>query len=248
MSWLHVVLDAPAGVHDPWAAFWAQALGWPVGEPWPGHPELRSFEPPAGDAYVHLQRIEGPPRIHLDVESHDTAELVRRAVSSGADLVAEHEEWTTLTSPGGLPFCVLQAKERRPPRDVSWPGGHRSRLVQLCIDSPIDRHDAEVAFWRDLLGERWTDSSSAEFAGKWHDDDGSPVQLLFQVLEELTGGARAHLDLGTDDVAAETQRLVQLGAADVGPGSGWHTLRDPAGVLFCVTGNSPLQAQHRDLG
>jgi hypothetical protein len=147
-----------------------------------------------------------------------------------------------------LPFCVLRARERRPPPPVSWPAGHRTRLVQLCIDSPADRHEAEVAFWRSFLGGRWVDSSSPEFAGKWHDDDGSPIQLLFQVLEEPTGNVRAHLDLGTDDVAAEAHRLVELGATDVGPGSGWHTLRDPAGLLFCVTGNSPLEARHRDLG
>ncbi len=108
-------------------------------------------------------------------------------------------------------------------------------MVQVCIDSPVDAHDREVTFWHRLLGERWVESSAPEFAGKWHDDAGSPLQLLFQRLEEPSGPVRAHLDHGTDDLPAEVIRLRELGADDVGPGRGWHTLRDPARLLFCVT-------------
>ena len=121
-------------------------------------------------------------------------------------------------------------------------------MVQVCIDSPATVHEQEVAFWRELLPERWFSSSSREFAGKWHDDAGSPLQLLFQRLDETHGPVRAHFDHGTDDLPAEVQRLRQLGAEDVGPGRGWHTLRDPAGLAFCVTENSPEQSRHRDLG
>ncbi len=200
------------------------------------------------DAYLHLQRIAGPARLHLDVESPDPAATEALARSLGAKLVAQHPEWTTLTSPGGLPFCVLQAVHHRAPEPASWSTGHRSRMVQLCIDSPTDRHEHEVPFWRGLLGGRWADSSSREFAGKWHDDAGSPVQLLFQRLEEPIGPVRAHLDIGSFDVAAEVQRLVDLGATAVGFGRGWQTLRDPAGLLFCVTRNSHRQSSRRDLG
>ena len=65
MGWLHAVIDVPADVHDAQAGFWAGALGWPTGPTWPGNPELRSFEPPAGMPYIHLQDIDGPPRVHL---------------------------------------------------------------------------------------------------------------------------------------------------------------------------------------
>jgi hypothetical protein len=98
-----------------------------------------------------------------------------------------------------------------------------------------------------LLAGRWVDSLSPEFAGKWHDDAGSPLQLLFQRLEEPEGLVRAHLDLGTDDLASEVRRLRDLGAEDLGPGSGWHVLRDPAGLAFCATENSPAQGSRRDL-
>jgi Glyoxalase-like domain len=247
VNWLHVVLDAPVGAHDRLRDYWQQALGWPVTESWPGHPELRSFKPPTGHPYVHLQRIEGPARVHLDLESGQPADAVGHARSLGATLVSTRHEWTTLTSPGGLPFCVIRARNRRPPEPILWPQGHRSRLVQLSLDSPTDRHDQEVAFWRDLLTGRWVESSSPEFECKWHDDAGSPIQLLFQRLAEPTGSVRAHLDLGTDDVTAETQRHRDLGATDIGPGRGWHTLQDPAGLPFCVTDNSPAQTSRRDL-
>ncbi|MCW2848217.1 MAG: hypothetical protein JWR90_2191 [Marmoricola sp.] len=248
MSWLHAFIDVPADLHASQAGFWGSVLGWPAGAPWPGHPELSSFEPPSGSPYVHLQRIDGPPRVHLDLESDEPEGLVERALALGADLVSESDEWRTLLSPGGLPFCVLEAREREAPAPTAWPDGHRSRLAQLCIDSPVSVHEAEVRFWRALLPARWVESSSPEFAGKWHDDAGSPLQLLFQRLDEPDGTVRAHLDHGTDDLAAEVRRIRDLGAEDIGPGRGWHALRDPAGLPFCVTENSPEQTRLRDLG
>ncbi len=246
---LHAVLDLPAPHHEPLVAFWQQAIGWPAGEPWRGHPELRSLEPPEGGAYVHVQAVEGPARVHVDLETPDPGATLAAARELGAELVAEHERWTTLTSPGGLPFCVVRAPlaDARTPGPVEWSDGHRTRLVQVCVDSPADVHDREVAFWRDLLGGRWAASPAPEFAGKWHDDDGGPLQLLFQRLDETTGPVRAHLDLGTDDLAAEVRRLVALGADDGGAGGGWHVLRDPGGLAFCATVNSPEATLRREL-
>jgi hypothetical protein len=246
MAWLHAVIDVPADHHASAAGFWAGVSGWPVGPAWPGHPELQSFEPPRGSPYVHLQRIEGMPRVHLDLECDDPDATRSRAIRLDAQLIDEHDDWRTLRSPGGLPFCLVRADEHVAPDPVTWPDGHRARLVQLCIDSPRAVHDREVDFWRELLAGRWASSSAAEFAGKWHDDAGSPLQLLFQRLDEPEGPVRAHLDHGTDSVPAEVRRLLDLGARDVGPGRGWHVVRDPAGLAFCVTVNSPEQSRSRD--
>ena len=249
MSWVHAVIDVPREQHASAARFWSNVLGWRLGAPWTGQPELRSFEPPEGTAYVHLQEIAGPARVHLDLESEHPDATVERAAAQGADLVAEHDGWRTLLSPGGLPFCVVEAARHQSPPPTTWPGGHRSRMVQVCIDSPIAAHEQEVAFWRALLGERWVDSPSPEFAGKWHDDAGSPIQLLFQRLGEPDGPVRAHLDHGTDDLSSEVRRVLGLGAEDIGPGrGGWHALRDPSGTAFCVTANSPAHDIRRDIG
>jgi hypothetical protein len=248
MAWIHAVLDVPADQHPAMAGFWSRVLGWELATPWSGHPELRSFDPPRGEPYVHLQEIDGPPRVHLDLESDDPVATVDRAGELGATLVGEHDRWRTLLSPGGLPFCVLEAGEHEPPEPATWPEGHRSRMVQVCIDSPAALQDQEVAFWQALLPGRWVSSPAREFAGKWHDDAGSPLQLLFQRLDEPDGPVRAHLDHGTDDLPTEVRRLRNLGADDVGPGRGWHVLRDPAGLAFCVTENSPAQTRHREIG
>jgi hypothetical protein len=248
MAWVHAVIDVPADQHEAEAGFWASVLGWQLGAPWAGHPELRSFEPPRGASYIHLQEIDGPPRVHLDLESQDPESTVVRAQALGAQLVHQHERWRTLLSPGGLPLCVLQAGQREPSGPTCWPDGHRSRMVQVCIDSPAKVHDREVDFWRALLPSRWTGSPAREFAGKWHDDAGSPLQLLLQRLDEPTGTVRAHLDHGTDDVSAEVRRLRDLGAEEIGPGRGWHTLRDRAQLAFCVTQNSPAQTRSRNIG
>lgn len=248
MAWIHAVIDAAPHDHQAQAGFWSRALGWPVSGPWDGHSELRSFEPPRGAPYVHLQEVSGESRVHIDLEATDPATTAATALDLGATLLAEHERWRTLLSPGGLPFCVLEARDHEPPGPHLWDGGHRSRLVQVCVDSPVAAHDGEVAFWRALLPGRWAESVAPEFAGTWHDDAGSPLQLLFQRLDEPHGRVRAHLDLGTDDLAAEVQRLRDLGADDIGPGRGWHAVRDPAGLPFCATENSPVQALRRDLG
>ena len=249
MSWVHAVVDVPADQHPAAAGFWGEVFGWPAGTPWRGHPELSSFEPPSGTSYLHLQRIDGPARVHLDLESEAPDATVEEAVVLGAELVAARTSWTTLLSPGGLPFCLVSDQDHDPPAPVTWPDGHRSRMVQVCIDSPRAAHAREVAFWRGLLGDRWVDGRRSEFAGTWHDDAGGPIQLLFQRLDEPDGPVRAHLDHGTDDLDAEVRRVLGLGAADVGRGpGGWHVMRDPVGQLFCATLNSPEPSRHRDLG
>ena len=77
--WAHVVLDLP---DDRAARFWEQTLGWPLGPAWPDSPELASFEPPHGDAYVHRQ--VGPPRAHLDLETPDPVATEQRLIALGA--------------------------------------------------------------------------------------------------------------------------------------------------------------------
>jgi predicted enzyme related to lactoylglutathione lyase len=238
-QWLHVFIDIRADVAEASAKFWSAALGWQLGDPWPKHPEFRSFEPGNGEAYVHQQVGDHGPRIHFDLEVTDEVE-VERLAQLGARLVGEPREWWPMISPGGLPFCLVRRRDHVRPSPLSW-DGHRSRLVQVCVDSPAAVHEAEVAFWRSALGWRWATSDSEEFEGKLHPPSGSSVQLLFQRLgeDDSATAVRAHIDLGADDVAADAERLAQLGAQRVGPGHGWIVLRDPTGLVFCTTGNSP---------
>ena len=71
--------------------------------------------------------------------------------------------------------------------------------------------------------------------------DGRPTVLIQRVEGAVPPGQRVHLDLRVDDVDAEVERLVALGATvrwrmdetDRG-GSRWTTMADPQGVMFCV--------------
>jgi Glyoxalase-like domain len=56
--------------------------------------------------------------------------------------------------------------------------------------------------------------------------------LLVQRVGE--GTARVHMDIHTDDLAAEVDRLERLGAERVQRVHSWWVMRDPAGLLFCV--------------
>jgi Glyoxalase-like domain len=237
-QWLHVFIDVREDVSEASAMFWSAALGWAVGDHWPGHPEFRSFEPPGGDPYVHQQIGDGP-RTHFDIEVANGGEL-ERLIGLGARLVREAEGWCPMISPGGLPFCLVRRRDHVRPPPLTW-DGHSTRLVQICVDSPAGLHDQEVAFWRSALDWRWAESDSEEFEGKLYPPSGSSTQLLFQRLgeEDSARTVRAHIDLGTDDIEADAQRLIHVGAERIRPDHGWIVLRDPAGMVFCTTSNFP---------
>jgi predicted enzyme related to lactoylglutathione lyase len=241
---LQVVIDVPAACAEASAEFWAAALGWRLGETWPDHPEFRSFEPDDARPYVHRQVAGvGHPRIHLDVEVDDIDAGAGRLAELGAVSGTRFARWQAMTSPGGLPFCVVAHRAGPVPAPLRLPDGHRTRLVQVCIDAPRGHFDAEVTFWREATnGWSWSPGESPEFAGKLRPTP-NRLQLLFQRLGDdpagETGEVRAHLDLGTDDRPAEVARLVELGARPGPLGGGWQVLTDPTGMEFCVTDNPP---------
>lgn len=239
-QWLHVFLDVPPDQAAVSSRFWSAALGWPVGEPWPDHPEFRDFVPSDGDPYLHQQVGNHQPRVHVDLEVADQASTVERLTALGATPAGPPRSWTPLTSPGGFPFCVVTRREHVRPAPLSWPAG-RTGLVQICVDSPTDLHDREVAFWRSALDWRWADGEHPEFAGKLYPPPGSTVQLLFQRLGPDDAGStvRAHIDLAADDRVADAARLTALGADHVATHRWWIALRDPAGMTFCTTANPP---------
>ena len=112
---------------------------------------------------------------------------------------------------------------------------HRSRLHVVLLDTPSDRADEEVSFWAAALGGEPAPEAGTPFTSITHV---GPVLLAHQRLEQ--GPARVHLDIETDDTAAEVARLQGLGATRVGEHHGCVHLRDPAGLVFCVV---PVQSE-----
>jgi hypothetical protein len=108
---------------------------------------------------------------------------------------------------------------------------HYSRLSKIVIDVPPAEHDRELAFWSAAVGQQLTQGHRyPEYHGAaLH---GTELGLLVQRLSH--GQGRVHLDIHTDDPAAEIARLEELGAERVQAVHAWWILRDPAGLLFCV--------------
>lgn len=221
VRWITAFLDLAPDVHEAATRFWLGVTGATLSPPRGAYGEFATLVPPDGDDHLRVQRLgEGPSRVHLDLHADDHTFAVH-------------------TSPGGLVWCSVSQPARTPPTPVTWPGGHRSRVDQVCLDIPQDRYDEECAFWSELTG--WPVLESAEYAEfrRLRVPDGTLMKVLLQRLDEPSGPVRAHLDLATDDRPAETDRHVALGARVVDRREGWTVLSDPAGSPYCITDRRP---------
>lgn len=106
---------------------------------------------------------------------------------------------------------------------------HRSRVSTILIDTPDA--EAATAFWSGALG-----APAKPAPGEEHFtvlEDALPgFTIVVQRIDD--GVPRIHLDMETDDVDAETARLIALGAAEVGRWLECRTLRAPGGHIVCV--------------
>ncbi len=53
-------------------------------------------------------------------------------------------------------------------------------------------------------------------------------------VQRVSHPSRVHLDIETEDIAAEVARLEKLGAKQVGPVKRWVVMEAPTGHRFCV--------------
>lgn len=108
---------------------------------------------------------------------------------------------------------------------------HRSRLVGILIDTPAAQAGAAADFWSAALGARTFPAPGEEqftvLAGA--------VPGLLTVIQAVDDDTpRYHVDIETDDLAAEVARLTALGAEQVSRWKDAYTLRAPGGHLLCV--------------
>lgn len=112
----------------------------------------------------------------------------------------------------------------------------------------MDTTDAEA------LGGWWAAQTGAEIRetnGGWFvlvSGGSLPVRLAFQKVDDPTPGKnRVHLDLTSDDLDGEVERLLGAGASLVGRRGDesfrWVTLADPDGNHFCVAGSAEAAAE-----
>ena len=101
----------------------------------------------------------------------------------------------------------------------------------LLIDVPGDHASDAAAFWSAALSmsRRCPVPGEEEFTSL-----PGAVPGLVTAIQAVDDEPRYHVDIETDDVAAETTRLVALGAVEL---RGWldcRILRAPGGHLLCV--------------
>jgi Glyoxalase-like domain len=109
---------------------------------------------------------------------------------------------------------------------------HRSRLVGILMDTPAGEAGAAADFWSAALGaQRYPAPGEEQFTvllGALGD--------LFAVVQSVgeDQAPRYHVDIETDDLAAEVARLTALGAEEVSRWKDAFTMRAPGGHLLCV--------------
>ncbi|WP_108662390.1 VOC family protein [Acuticoccus kandeliae] len=106
---------------------------------------------------------------------------------------------------------------------------HKSRLACLVIDCKTEDLTDALAFWTGALGLKGTIDEDGKYA-VIKSPAGEPRILLQAVDHE----SRVHLDIETDDLEAEAQRLEALGARRVSAIKRWIVMEAPTGHRFCV--------------
>ncbi|MFF5180486.1 VOC family protein [Micromonospora sp. NPDC000316] len=107
---------------------------------------------------------------------------------------------------------------------------HRSRVYALLIDTPRAEAEQAARFWSAALGVTTrSDPAEPQFVGLCQ-----AVPGLVTAVQSVDDAPRFHLDIETDDVPAETARLIDLGATEVTRWQECRILRAPGGHLLCV--------------
>ncbi|MCU7726247.1 glyoxalase/bleomycin resistance/dioxygenase family protein [Actinoplanes sp. KI2] len=107
---------------------------------------------------------------------------------------------------------------------------HRSRLSTILIDVPEASAGEAAAFWSAALGVPATPVPGEE---QFTSLPGALPSLTLAV-QAVDAEARYHVDLETDDVEAETARLLALGAVEINRWLECRILRAPGGHILCV--------------
>ena len=106
-------------------------------------------------------------------------------------------------------------------------------------DCNTDDLDGEAQFWSKALGYEIRPSDDPDNSNYVVLDtrEGDPY-IEIQTVEHPS---RVHLDIKTDDLEAEVQRLERLGATRVKKVKHWWVLEAPSGHRFCVIPLHPGQ-------
>jgi hypothetical protein len=112
---------------------------------------------------------------------------------------------------------------------------HKSRIGGIFIDHPASSFEASLRFWLAATGRNPDPDADPDDTYQSLGLFSGDVLIDLQRVGDGTE-PRVHLDIDTDNVEAEVQRLEALGARRLqsqDDGRFWQMV-DPGGVVFCV--------------
>jgi catechol 2,3-dioxygenase-like lactoylglutathione lyase family enzyme len=107
---------------------------------------------------------------------------------------------------------------------------HRSRLAGYIIDCQTDNLEEAAEFWSAALGYKRQETSEDDLYLGLDTPDGDP----YIEVQTVDHASRIHLDIESDNIEAEVQRLEALGARRIEKIKTWVVMEAPTGQRFCV--------------
>jgi len=109
---------------------------------------------------------------------------------------------------------------------------HRSRINGILIDCNVDNIQDAARFWAEALG-RSINPDHPGTRGDYVMLEDRPDEISVQI-QRVDHESRVHIDIETDDIAAEVARLEKLGATVHKRLERWVVMQAPSGQRFCV--------------
>lgn len=109
---------------------------------------------------------------------------------------------------------------------------HRSRINGILIDCNVDDVEQAASFWAEALG-RPINRGHPGTRGNYVMLEDRPDEISIQI-QRVDHESRVHIDIETDDIPAEVERLEKLGARVDKRLERWVVMLAPSGQRFCV--------------
>jgi hypothetical protein len=109
---------------------------------------------------------------------------------------------------------------------------HKSKLGGFIIDCKTADVSGAAQFWAAALGLE-IKTLKQEEAERYVTLFGPSLELDIEV-QAVSHDSRVHLDIETDNIPAEVERLEQLGAKRLEQIKSWWVMEAPTGQRFCV--------------
>lgn len=109
---------------------------------------------------------------------------------------------------------------------------HKSRFAGFIIDCDTDDLDDAARFWSHALGA--PTKHAANLARSPYVELDMPADEPYVEIQKVDYPSRVHIDIESDNVAAEVERLEKHGATRIAEIKRWVVMEAPTGQRFCV--------------